>query len=249
MKLDQPFAVIGDHPAYSSIRSPPGHPHCQCTMVPVLDIDEQPHWAETLIQPQAEEPKPEPIDVPPLPPKVAKPKPAAKPRPAAKPVLPVQPAFQPAATIEEAEEWVRSQGITPLWRTPGEPDDKYKITLTDINGAHEALHELSKIYPEVKPTIDQIGTFTAIDRTKWLTNYALHIEEDRAKFEAAGRRWRQSEADKRVRKVMVSEPTFTHDDTGVEYSIFKAAHWNAGKNWIRPKDRTIRNRISINAAS
>lgn len=54
VRLGQPFAVIGDDPNYSTIKFPPAHPHCQCTMVEVLDIDEQPEWSETLIQPRPE---------------------------------------------------------------------------------------------------------------------------------------------------------------------------------------------------
>ncbi len=60
VKLGQPFAVVGDNPIYSTVRYPPLHPSCQCTVVEVLDTDEQPEWSNTLIQP---EPKSE--DMPP----------------------------------------------------------------------------------------------------------------------------------------------------------------------------------------
>lgn len=56
VRLGQDFAVIGTDPNYSRIRFPPCHPHCQCSMVEVLDIDTQPEWSNTLIQP---EPPPE----------------------------------------------------------------------------------------------------------------------------------------------------------------------------------------------
>lgn len=55
VRLGQDFAVIGDNPSYSHIRFPPAHPRCQCSMVEVLDIDEQPTWSETLIQPVPED--------------------------------------------------------------------------------------------------------------------------------------------------------------------------------------------------
>jgi hypothetical protein len=55
VRLGQSFAVIGDNPVYSQIKFPPAHPRCQCSMVEVLDIDEQPAWHDTLIQPEPEE--------------------------------------------------------------------------------------------------------------------------------------------------------------------------------------------------
>ena len=50
--LGQPFAKIGDHPTYSIVRFPPAHVSCQCSMVEVLDTDEQPKWSETLVDPE-----------------------------------------------------------------------------------------------------------------------------------------------------------------------------------------------------
>lgn len=55
VRLGQPFAVIGDNPDYSVIRFPPLHPSCQCTVVEVLDIDEQPEWHETIRDPVPED--------------------------------------------------------------------------------------------------------------------------------------------------------------------------------------------------
>lgn len=52
VKLGQPFAVVGDDPHYSTVKFPPLHPHCNCTVLEVLDVDEQPAWAPTLVQPQ-----------------------------------------------------------------------------------------------------------------------------------------------------------------------------------------------------
>lgn len=55
VRLDQPFAVIGDNPSYSSITHPPLHPHCNCTVVEVLHADaENTPWAPTLVQPEPE---------------------------------------------------------------------------------------------------------------------------------------------------------------------------------------------------
>jgi hypothetical protein len=57
VRLGQAFAVIGDHPTYSQIRMPPGHPGCQCTAVPILTPSyggpEDPQWSSTLDQPEA----------------------------------------------------------------------------------------------------------------------------------------------------------------------------------------------------
>lgn len=59
VQLGKPFAVIGEG-TYSQIKHPPAHPRCQCSLVEVLDIDEQPAWAPTLINP-----KPDAEDYPP----------------------------------------------------------------------------------------------------------------------------------------------------------------------------------------
>lgn len=55
VRLGQPFAVIGDDPNYSTIKFPPAHPRCQCSLVEVLDIDGDQEWSATLIQPVPEE--------------------------------------------------------------------------------------------------------------------------------------------------------------------------------------------------
>ncbi len=55
VRLGQPFAVIGDHPDYSVVKFPPAHPGCRCSRVEVLDIDEEPEWGQTLIQPEPEQ--------------------------------------------------------------------------------------------------------------------------------------------------------------------------------------------------
>lgn len=49
-----PFAIIGDDPTYSRIDHPPAHPRCQCSLVPVLDVDDEPLWSHTLVQPVPE---------------------------------------------------------------------------------------------------------------------------------------------------------------------------------------------------
>jgi hypothetical protein len=59
VRIGQPFAVIGDHPDYSTIAHPPIHVSCQCSMTEVL-IPEyggpaSVPWGTTLDQPEAEE--------------------------------------------------------------------------------------------------------------------------------------------------------------------------------------------------
>ena len=74
VRIGQPFAVIGHHPDYSTIRHPPIHPMCQCAMVEVLlpqyGGPENPGWDQTLIQP-----KPGPDYSPPEGKRVPKPQP------------------------------------------------------------------------------------------------------------------------------------------------------------------------------
>lgn len=54
--IGQPFAVIGDHPNYSTIKYPPLHPACQCSLTEVLLPEfggpANPQWGQTLEQPQ-----------------------------------------------------------------------------------------------------------------------------------------------------------------------------------------------------
>lgn len=56
VRIGQAFAVIGDHPDYSTIHHPPLHPHCQCTIVEILKPEyggpAEPEWGETIQQPQ-----------------------------------------------------------------------------------------------------------------------------------------------------------------------------------------------------
>lgn len=55
VKMGQPFAIVGDNPKYNTIKFPPLHPGCQCSLVEVLDIDPQPKWSQTLVDPTPEE--------------------------------------------------------------------------------------------------------------------------------------------------------------------------------------------------
>lgn len=52
VRLGQPFAIIGHNPVYQNIKFPPGHPSCNCSLVEVLDTDDQPEWHSTLHQPK-----------------------------------------------------------------------------------------------------------------------------------------------------------------------------------------------------
>jgi hypothetical protein len=54
VRLGQPFAIIGDNPHYSEVRFPPLHPHCNCTVVEILDTDEHEAFGQTLVQPEPE---------------------------------------------------------------------------------------------------------------------------------------------------------------------------------------------------
>lgn len=56
VRAGQAFAIIGDNPDYSTIRYPPLHPGCKCTMIHVFNYEdggpEDPEWGSTLQQPQ-----------------------------------------------------------------------------------------------------------------------------------------------------------------------------------------------------
>jgi hypothetical protein len=96
VRLGDSFAVIGDNPTYAEIEHPPAHPHCNCTLVEILDTDAQPDWSETLDQPEpATEEEQQRVgeellgqyneilgpQKPPRPPVAVKPKPAPRKRP------------------------------------------------------------------------------------------------------------------------------------------------------------------------
>ncbi len=55
VRLGDTFAVVGDHPTYSTVRHPPAHPHCQCSLIEVLKPEyggpEPPEWGEPIDQP------------------------------------------------------------------------------------------------------------------------------------------------------------------------------------------------------
>jgi hypothetical protein len=58
VRLGQPFAIIGNHPSYSTILHPPIHVSCQCTVievvVPAYGGPQNPRWGTPLIQPTRE---------------------------------------------------------------------------------------------------------------------------------------------------------------------------------------------------
>ena len=81
IKLGQAFAVIGSNPTYSTVRTPPFHPLCQCSLAPILDTDPQPQWSATLEQPEPEEQDYAPGEAPEAVIKKPKPARAMKPKP------------------------------------------------------------------------------------------------------------------------------------------------------------------------
>lgn len=58
VRLGQPFAITSDDPHYGTVKAPPLHPHCNCTVLEVLDVEaDGVAWAETL-----QRPRPDPED-------------------------------------------------------------------------------------------------------------------------------------------------------------------------------------------
>lgn len=58
VRLGQAFAVVGDHPEYSTVMHPPLHPNCRCSLIDVLKPEYGGpvgvEWGLTLFQPQRE---------------------------------------------------------------------------------------------------------------------------------------------------------------------------------------------------
>ena len=79
VRLGQAFAQVGHNPHYSTVRHPPLHPSCQCSVLEVLKPEyggpENVPWKTTLDQPKVETEKYEPPEGE----KPAEPRPAARP--------------------------------------------------------------------------------------------------------------------------------------------------------------------------
>ena len=145
------------------------------------------------------------------------------------PVVPVDD-FTPAGTVAEAEAWALSKGIKGRWSHPAaqpvSPEvPRYAMTLAEINECQRELDRLMKEYPDVR--VDSIGSFYHDDLTRWWESFEAHVETDRREYK--GKRWRRSEAEKRVRKTMLGEPNplskhGAEEEDGT-YSVFKAGEW------------------------
>lgn len=56
VRLGEAFAVVSDNPHYGTVKYPPLHPHCNCTVLEVLDIDAAGvKWSPTLVRPVPED--------------------------------------------------------------------------------------------------------------------------------------------------------------------------------------------------
>lgn len=138
---------------------------------------------------------------------------------------------KPATTLRtprspaEAEQWAKDMGVQARWSHPEAATGfEYEMSQADINEAMEALARMRAKYPGVR--VDKIGTFYHEDLAVWKRNFELHIEEDRRNFK--GSRWRRVDAEKRVRREMVAEPTPGKDMYEQDYSIFRAGEWHKG---------------------
>lgn len=85
VRMNESFAVVGKSEAYSKVRHPPAHPHCNCSMLEVLKSEysgePEPAWSTKPYRP-GEDPDPKPVEPTTLP-GIPKPPPApVKPPPA-----------------------------------------------------------------------------------------------------------------------------------------------------------------------
>ena len=145
--------------------------------------------------------------------------------------------FTPAKSMKEAEEWAESKGIAANWQlsggrsapefteaSSGESVEEYKITLDQVNEIQGALHPLMEQYPEVK--LDGIGTYYHMDNNIWNANMNRNIREDKENY--TGKRWTRSQAETRVRKIMIDEPTPAVGVGGRPYSPFRLGEYAHG---------------------
>jgi hypothetical protein len=130
VRLGQPFAVIGDNPHYQTVKFPPAHPHCNCTVLEVLDTDVQPDFRDTLQQPQPEAEDLEQPNVKPLKPApalVQKP-PPAPPKPSADPIL----AAVQAAKEEQQRQNQAAAAVHPVHTLPIKETSSIRQLRADI---------------------------------------------------------------------------------------------------------------------
>lgn len=133
VRAGQAFAVIGKNPAYATVKHPPLHPNCQCSMMEVLKPEfggpKDPEWSETLIQPQLgiDEWKPEP-----------KPKPRPKPKP--EPFLPKIEPFTPAVKPEPLKP--KPEKAIPNLKFYGSPsEDAIRVARETISAFPTKIYE------------------------------------------------------------------------------------------------------------
>ncbi len=126
VRLGHPFAVIGDNPHYSTIKHPPLHPSCQCSMEEVLDTDVQPPWSDTLHQPKPEQ---QDLTEPNVQPLIPQPAPIGKPT--------AKPYTSPGAFDLPAR--------NPVGPTPAEP-------ISDYLPSDEQISKPTKKPKKPKPT-------------------------------------------------------------------------------------------------
>ena len=210
VKLGQPFAIVGDHPSYSQVRFPPLHPGDQCSVVEILDTDQQPAWGETLLQPkpeaedepgEAEEsPKPTPTPKPkPLPPKKPKPRPAEpavevvpEPKPGRGEPLPPKPAPKPRpdpGVVAPKPEPAKPKPTPeppplPTPAKPGEPIDPKKPIKDRIAAWKDGDARLEKLKAidssKLNDCLDEIKRCEA--ELRKINKKKAHTSEDSARF-------------------------------------------------------------------
>lgn len=156
------FGQVGNNPDYASVKYPPAHPHCRCSMTYVL----------------ADAGKPEaPAFVPPAKP-APEPKPEPKPKPAPKPTAPpAPPAWKPSPASDFAEhrddraraEWGRRNSAA--WAktvTPRERDE-----FRDYTGQRYDFMNLLLRYPKEARRRLSKATVESLEKSNALLAAAL----------------------------------------------------------------------------
>lgn len=168
VRLGQPFAVLSDDPDYGTVRQPPLHPHCNCTVQEILDVEAaETEWAETLHHPRPEpededgpepedrgeddEPAPAPTPPAPVTPPPPPPPPVATPAPA---VVPPPPAPTPEPEPEPAPPPAKPPSaaldVQPTLK-PAALRAALREAIDAIDGVHSVPESLARI-PVGKPT-------------------------------------------------------------------------------------------------
>lgn len=265
VRLEHPFAVIGDNPHYATVKFPPAHPHCNCSLTEVLDTDEQPKWHDTLQQPEdatdaehetvgaelaardnatvgglkpkpAPPPKPAPA-VKPRPPRAPRPKPAPKPKPAAP--ASAKPAWTPGTPMGAGrpigERIAAADHLAVKVKAIAGLSSRSEAEIAALHARRDALANEINYYFEVNPLSSQIDP-VAVEKMKDFDRRNLEILNQIEAIRAAEKARTRSVLDAMLGVAAGDRASWTHaDGTGFRGRSRNVATRSQACDWLESK--------------